>query len=125
MIDWISAKLPCLHHPLKTGSVIKLTPEGEIEWASPSAFNLAGSYESNYQITSCGSNGQGRATHLSVTGNPSKFLQGHNIFGSDDIVSLMRDFYLMMTKSMGLTHTDAELEDITQGNYQITRVDIT
>ena len=26
------------------------------------------------------------ATHLSLSGNPSKFLQGHNIFGSDDLM---------------------------------------
>ena len=35
---------------------------------------------------SVGGDGQGMATHLSLSGNPSKFLQGHNIFGSDDLM---------------------------------------
>ncbi|MBF7072817.1 hypothetical protein ISG33_05300 [Glaciecola sp. MH2013] len=33
-----------------------------------------------YRIRSVGSNEQGNAIHFWISGNPSKFLQGHNLF---------------------------------------------
>jgi len=62
---------------------------GEIEWRAPKRKQATGSYEKKISIKSAGSDGQGNATHLWVSGNPSKFLQGHNVFGSDDLVSLV------------------------------------
>jgi hypothetical protein len=70
MIDWGLVLFPIIHHPINSGEVFSVDPDGEVEWRSPKRV---------------------QATHLWVNGNPSKFLQGHNVFGSDDIVALMSD----------------------------------
>ena len=80
MIDWFRGCLPLLHEPLNSGEVISLTPEGEIDWRSPKRLQATGSYDKKISIKSVGANGQGMATHLWISGNPSKFLQGHNVF---------------------------------------------
>jgi II/X family phage/plasmid replication protein len=51
------------------------------------AFNLGS--DKRISIKSTVGDGQGNATHLWISGNPLKPLQGHNVFGSDDAVSLV------------------------------------
>lgn len=124
MIDWFSGSLPCAHFPLEGGRVLKVDSEGLVEWEAPCNLNAIGSHDSNFRVTSYGSDGQGKATHLKLSGNPAKFLQGHNVFGSDDLLSLMRDTYLKITGFFNLSYTDSELEAVSQGNYLVTSIDI-
>ncbi|WP_317490894.1 phage/plasmid replication protein, II/X family, partial [Acinetobacter baumannii] len=42
-----------------------------------------GSYSTKIQIQSV------TDTQIYISGNPTKFLQGHNLFGSNDLVGLM------------------------------------
>jgi II/X family phage/plasmid replication protein len=98
--------------------------DGQVRWEAPCHLDIPGSHDSNFRAISYGSDGQGRATHLKLSGNPAKFLQGHNIFGSDELNSLMLDVYLKITEFLKLSYTDSELNDVTQGNYRITMIDI-
>jgi II/X family phage/plasmid replication protein len=66
--------------------VVKLDPDGQIEWQTSCRVQVEGTHEQGISVRSVGGDGQGMATHLSLSGNPSKFLQGHNIFGSDDLM---------------------------------------
>jgi II/X family phage/plasmid replication protein len=124
LIDWFSGSLPCAHFPLEAGRVLKVDSDGQVEWEAPCNLNAIGSHDSNFRVTSFGSDGQGRATHLKLSGNPAKFLQGHNVFGSDDLVSLMRDTYLKITSLFNLKFTDSELEAVSKGDYSVTSIDI-
>jgi len=119
-----SGSLPCLHSPLNTGRIICIDPNGETEWEAPKRLVVTGSHDSNFRVSSDGSDGQGRATHIKFSGNPSKFLQGHNIFGSDDLVSLMNDVYKKITHSLNLVPTIQNYKDVANGLYKVTSIDI-
>ena len=125
MIDWSTCELPCHHYPLNAGAVMKVTPEGDVEWASPCRLQVQGSHESSVQVRSVGElDDQGRARALLFSGNPSKFLQGHNVFGSDDLKSLMIDTFLKLSRSLALEPTYDDMHRIKMGDYPLAMVDI-
>lgn len=86
--------------------------------------SVIGSHESSVQIKSTGGDGQGRATHMRFHGNPAKFLQGHNVFGSDDLRALVFDAYLKVCRILEITPSLSDLRAVKQGHYRLTRVDI-
>jgi II/X family phage/plasmid replication protein len=61
---------------------------------------------------------------LYLHGNPSKFLQGHNIFGSDDLLSLVYDTYRKVCDALSLRPQLAELGTVREGRYDLSRTDI-
>jgi II/X family phage/plasmid replication protein len=124
LLDWVTAELPCEHKPLASGSILKVNPDGSIDWESPCRKSVTGSWESSIQIKSTGANGQGMATHLQISGNPSKYLQGHNIFGSDDILTLVNDTFQSIIKIQKMTPTDTDIDQVQKGEYRISRIDI-
>jgi len=124
MIDWGLVLFPIVHHPIDSGEVFSVAPDGEIEWRSPKRVQATGSFEKKISVKSVGGDGTGLATHLWVNGNPSKFLQGHNVFGSDNIISLMSDLFDVIAPQFGLEPTPEELHRIRTGDYELTMVDI-
>jgi II/X family phage/plasmid replication protein len=91
MIDWTRVLIPVLHRPINSGSVMSVNPDGDIEWISPKRVPVRGSYESSIIVRSQGGDGRGNATHLYIDGNPSKFIQGQNIFTSNDLNGLLEE----------------------------------
>lgn len=85
MIDWLTGIFPCTHKPLPAGSVVSVDADGAIEWETVKRLTVRGSHEATMKVRSIGSNGEGKATHLYIDGNPSKFLQGHSVVGSDEL----------------------------------------
>lgn len=85
MFDWASFRAPCFHSDLIDGGrVMKITPEGEIEWQVTSRLPVVGSHGANLMVRTHGVdvvNGCRVGVILEVSGNPSKWLQGHNLFG--------------------------------------------
>lgn len=124
MIDWVTCELPLLHQPLAAGAVFKVDSSGEVEWQTRCRVQVEGSHSSSIQVRSSGSDGEGQATGLHFSGNPSKFLQGHNVFGSDDLLSLMYDTYLKLLRSLELSPRLSDLRSVKQGAYPISMVDI-
>lgn len=124
MIDWVTAALPCLHSPLNAGKVLKIDPNGEIEWQTSCRIQVEGSHAQGISVRSVGGDGQGMATHLLLSGNPAKFLQGHNIFGSDDLVSLVFDAFTAICCRLDVMPSVADLESVRSGAYRISIVDI-
>lgn len=124
LIDWVTAELPLLHPPLESGLICKIKPDGDLEWASPCRVLVQGSHEASVTVRSVGADGNGHATHLLFSGNPSKYLQGHNIFGSDDLVSLMSDTYRRLCKALKLIPQARDIKRIDGGDYALKMVDI-
>lgn len=124
MIDWASVLFPLTHTPIYSGEVVSIDSDGVEEWRSAKRIALAGTFEKKVSIRSSGGNGSGLATHLYFNGNPSKFLQGHNVFGSDDIVSLLSDCYFHIVDRYNLTPSDVDIMRVKNGDYPIKRVDI-
>jgi len=124
VIDWATVELPCLHLPIDSGSINKILPGGELGWSSPCRMSVPGSYESSITVRSSGGDGGGRATHITLSGNPSKFLQGHNVFGSDDLLSLVYDVYKIVCSSLGIVPRLSDLRKVKEGDYRLINIDI-
>ena len=95
-------------------------PLGNQEWVCNKKLSVEGSYSSKIQLQSHSEN------LVYFTGNPVKFLQGHNLFGTNDIRHLMRLFFdkLLEQSSLGLCPDPFQYDLIQDGHYELTRVDI-
>lgn len=103
MIDWLTATIFLVHWPIPAGSVMSIHPDGTVEWESLKKTRVRGSFESSIQVRSQGAlDGEGRATQLYIDGNPAKFLQGHNVFGSSDLTGLLLAVLGRVVESMQL-----------------------
>lgn len=122
MIDWVSAVLPCKHDPSKliSGLVMSFDALGNNEWTVNKTLTVEGSHSSKIQIKSHTEN------QIYISGNPTKFLQGHNLFGTNDLVGLMGKFFdeLLKHKELGLCPDPFQYANIKDGHYELTRVDI-
>ena len=81
---------------------------------------MTGSHDSSISIRSLTEN------TIEISGNPAKWLQGHNLFGSNDLRLLMWVFFnrLIEFYDIGLNPTIQDLERIKEGRYTVSRVDI-
>lgn len=124
MIDWVTCILPCDHDHTKlfAGQVASISSAGVIEWTVEKDKDVEGSHSSNIKIRSM------TDKTIRISGNPAKWLQGHNIFGTDDLVYLVNKFFTeLLLKNgleLGLSPDCFQLERIRLGAYQLLRVDI-
>lgn len=122
MIDWVSAILPCKHDPSKliSGLVMAFDAQGNNEWTLNKTLSVEGSHSSKIQIKSHTEN------QIYISGNPTKFLQGHNLFGTNDLVGLMGKFFdsLLQQERLGLCPDPFQYANIKDGHYELTRVDV-
>lgn len=88
MIDWVSALVPLGHDtPINGGNVVSFDSDGNIEWSTEKRFSVEGSYGSTIQIRS--DHTEGYCSGIRFDGNPVKWFQGHNVWGSDDLLGLL------------------------------------
>ena len=105
MIDWVTARLRCTHDSSKLfgGLVVSMNAKGEVEWQTEKRVVVEGSY-SKYITVRSHTDGV-----IEVSGNPAKFLQGHNVFGSDDLIHLVtKTLDRLIALDIGLTPTEEE-----------------
>lgn len=120
MIDWVTAILPCNHsEAIYGGRIACISPDGEIEWQVEKKQQVAGSHESNLNIKSIGS------TQLYFDGNPAKWLQGHNLFGSDNLIDLVEQVMRRLVPLLKLSPTESDINAWKTGSYDLKRVDST
>ena len=122
MIDYVSGFFPCKHDPSKliSGLVMSFDALGNNEWTVNKKLSVEGSHSSKIQLQSHSEN------LVYFTGNPVKFLQGHNLFGTNDIRRLMQLFFdeLLKQEPLGLCPDSFQYNLIQDGHYELTRVDI-
>ena len=121
MNDWVTMKIACNHTGIiSNGSVVKVSKDNEIEWTSLSWLPVAGSHDSNIVIRSLSD------SQLEISGNPAKWLQGHNLFGTNDLNALCWLFFSKLTsiKELCLTPTVEQIRLIKDGLFTVSRVDI-
>ncbi|KXV36140.1 hypothetical protein AD940_00490, partial [Gluconobacter thailandicus] len=80
---------------------------------------LPGSYTSRIAIMSDGPG------YVRLSGNPVKFLQGHNLFGCSDIVSLVCETMLRICKLLQIEPLPSDVAVWQRGDYVLSRVDVT
>lgn len=121
MIDWVTMKLPCDHEGLIcNGTLVKVSKENEVEWASSSFLPVVGSHDATIAIRSV------TESTLEISGNPAKWLQGHNLFGINDLKRLVWLFFqkLIQIPELNLKPTEQQLQWVYDGEYTVSRVDI-
>lgn len=121
MIDWVSCCIPWPHKsPINGGRVISVGGDGSIDWEVEKWHSIRGSYDSAIQIRT--RHIDSRCSHIMLSGNPVKFLQGHNIWGSNDLLGLISDTFFEVIKIL-----DCDLPRYPMGNISgawLTRVDL-
>lgn len=136
MIDWFRGEILFTHKPLPTGRFISIDSDGTVEYSSDKTFHSSvGSYESSLKLKSNNINSDGLATTLLIDGNPSKFLQGHNVFGSLNLNQLLlKTFNRIIQRHSDIfsyTNSFTELRNIAiaekhleEGDFLVKAIDI-
>ena len=120
MIDWVSATLPCDNDGnICNGVVAQVNREGDTEWLTMTYLPVVGSHDATIAIRSV------TESTIEISGNPAKWLQGHNLFGINDPVKLISlTIKQLLINNLGLKPTKTQLEDINNVFVKITKIDI-
>jgi len=133
MADWLTMRgVPCDHDARKLyhGARIDTDEAGETitVWAKPKPFK--GSHDKQITIRTdprlppLGS-GEDTRSFLEISGNPSKFFQAHNLFGSNDVLWLAKRMIYEVIRRFGFTPKPEKIIAIECGNFFLSRVDLT
>tara|TARA_R110001606_G_C15335725_1_gene646027 strand:- start:36 stop:1097 length:1062 start_codon:yes stop_codon:yes gene_type:complete len=128
MIDWLTFSVPFTHsEPISDGSIISVNPDGDIEWNTDKRLAVRGSHESNLHVKTDRNSYNpetGLFTQLHLDGNPVKWLQGHNLFGTDDVMGLAIETALKLYTTLALSPTEQDINILKSGSFGLYRVDI-
>lgn len=129
MIDWVTALLPWNHkNPIHGGQITRTHADGSLDWKVNTHNPVKGSHDATIRIKSDDRTRNpvtGDYTHLVFDGNPVKFFQGHNLWGTDDLVGLMSETCVKLSSIMGIQINDFDWLMITNGAYALKRIDST
>jgi II/X family phage/plasmid replication protein len=119
MIDWVTATLPFSSEQKFAGGFVRsIDSDGNIQWQTEKRLPVVGSHDAHFHIVS---KGEG---FINISGNPSKFLQGHNLFGSDDLLGLVLETMKRICKALEVPISTTDYSSWRDGNYTLQRVDI-
>lgn len=108
MIDYITAKFPCRHN---LESIDQFKRNYRV-----ARLKLAGT---KIEVKSLND-----GSFLVVSGNPVKVFQGHNVFGSNDLLRLCSDLFNLVTKELNIDVHHLDRHAVASGNYSLSRVDL-
>lgn len=122
-IDWIHVSVAVKHDPqlISRGIVVHLDNQWNMATAVHhyKAQTLRSSFENTLWIkpSTTGS--------IEISGNFYKFLNHHNVTGTDDLVGLVTDLIQhLATLDIGIQPTEEELKDVQDGKFRLFRVDV-
>nr|AAN12267.1 truncated putative replication protein [Xanthomonas citri pv. glycines] len=126
MIDWLTMVVPCKHQtPIDGGKVLCVDANGELSWESKKKRRVEGSFGGSIGVATAAHEGPDPCTHLWIDGNPAKWFQGHNLWGTDDLHGLAVATIEALVEQLGLTPTDEDRAAWAEGRIRLTRVDCT
>lgn len=144
MIDWLDFTIELQHPTIAQGRWMIIDETGEVLRESDTLRKVEGSHDSTMQVTSRasidfyseamlalglykGRDNASESSAISFYGNPSKFLQGHNVIGIECLRALASGVVNEVFPKLGLS--DAvffeALAKIQNFDFWVTRVDIT
>ena len=118
MIDWLTIVLPYSGPDVSGGRFLVCDADGCVEKETMRPLYVEGgswSEKTSLKIIPAG---------LRIDGNPSKWLQGHNLVGSDDLHALVCAWVPQVLSVAGCADFSL-LRDVQRRNYVINRVDCT
>lgn len=142
MIDWVSVDVPDpIGMPVNAGQVLSVSQDGEIEWTTSKRLQVKGSWSSSMTFRALGCQARAeksRATSellsvsgdtaldrspLQISGNPAKFLHGHNLFGTDDLQELLTRTVAKARGAIWPNISDPPAVEFSEGT--LSRIDLT
>lgn len=134
VIDWLTFTAPLAHvagehGPFYAGEVMATKPDPThpdgyaLDWSIWKRKSFEGSHSSAIQIQST-TDEDGRPA-IWVSGNPAKWFQGHNIFGTEDMHGLVLEMLHRICRSVGLEPSPSDVAAWIIGDIKLTRVDVT
>ena len=120
MIDWLTARLVLPHRRIEGEKSLRIAPDGEMRWISDLGIRVP-SHDQHIRVRSVDTK---IGPSIELSGCPLKFLQGHNLFGSSNIMGLLGGMY----EKVRIIATDLQLpviEQHSQLDVDIRVVDIT
>jgi II/X family phage/plasmid replication protein len=126
VIDWLTFLAPCAHtRAIDGGQVLSIAPDGELLWMTRKRAQVRGSFDDTLTIRSA-THTVDPLTHVEISGNPVKFFQGHNLWGSDDVHALVvHTLEHLSSLDLGMVPTDTDRAAWRSGDIRLTRVDQT
>ncbi len=128
MIDWLDIVVSYAHKEcISDGHVYSTAEGGLFEWEVNKSKQVEGSHSSTVKIKTIGlkNDEDDTNTAILISGNPVKFFQGHNLFGTDDVKPLAYQFVLKALEKIGREPTEQLKDFLRRGYYNINRVDCT
>jgi len=127
MIDWISVVVNCdCDRKINGNKVFCVNSEtGVVEWEFEKGVEVEGSHSAKTLIKTLSYNKNENTASLYISGNPAKFLQGHNLFGSDDLQGLTYSYIQGVLETLGIGVSDRCKTLMADGVYELKRVDCT
>lgn len=125
MIDWLSLVVPMRHvSPIHGDRLLCVGFDGAVSWSVAKRTTVAGSFSTGLQLRTATHTPE-PCTHVEISGNPVKFFQGHNLWGTDDLHALSVATIETVAAVAGIdVHADDRALWLA-GDVQITRVDCT
>jgi hypothetical protein len=117
MIDYVAAVFRVQHKPF--GKIISNIDE---EKKTERAYRKKVLFKNSATSLTVKSTHHGQ--FVEVTGNYVKFLQHHNIFGSNNLRGLCVDIFKLVAEKFDIAYSHAEMSEIIKGNFSVTGVDI-
>src|SRR5690554_6429252 len=125
MIDWFTGKVPFFYRGiLSDGEYMSIDADGSVEYSTPKRKVISGSYATNFTVRTTNVDADGNTSEVQLSGNPVKFLQGHNVWGSDDLPNLVYETVLRISAILGIEQPLHILSQLKKGIGTVSRVDI-
>lgn len=127
MIDWLTLIAPCKHaRAIDGGQVLSISPTGELDWLTRKRAQVRGSFDTCLTIRTFTHDVE-PLSHVEISGNPVKFFQGHNLWGSGDVHALAVATldHLAESCQLGLLPDAQDRQRWLAGDIRLTRVDQT
>ena len=122
VIDWLTLRLFDTDVRVDAGRVMSIDADGVVEWQTEKRFEVQGSHSAVVSLRSVPSH-LSADLMLEVSGNPAKWFQGHNVFGTDDLQGLVVPFALSVIARAGLVLSGRGRILLEDGTTQLTRID--
>lgn len=141
MIDWLAFRAPLSWvEPINGGRLVRLRQDGSVDYVVDQSRALV-SPEASWEVGSCNPNqtqARTRSSYASslrvrsvelgmveVSGNPAKWFQGHNLFGTDDVPGLFLATMERVASMVDVEPSDDDRAAWLRGDARISRVDCT
>lgn len=129
MIDWIDFTFPLRHEfgpgtPFYAGEVMALKASGDLDWGIYKRLEMQGSHSTQIQVRAAAVMADDRPA-IRVSGNVTKWFQGHNVFGTNDLHGLVSECIWRILDLAGITPSAEEAAAWLAGDVDLLRVDVT